>query len=83
VSMLRMFIRSMHNRVGPKVESYDVSLGYKAVLVPLVLVIIALAVYPQVALKRSQATVYSIVGDKGGLVAQQQASPPLTAARTP
>jgi NADH-quinone oxidoreductase subunit M len=82
VYMLRAFIRAMHNRTGPKVESYDVGVGYRIVLVPLVLAIIALAVYPQVALKRSQATVYTIVGDKGGLVAQQH-PPPLTAARTP
>jgi len=54
VYMLRAFIRTMHNRVGPGAESREISLGDGAVLVPLVLVILALSVYPQVALKKSE-----------------------------
>jgi NADH-quinone oxidoreductase subunit M len=68
VYMLRAFIRMMHNRVGPKVHSFDISLGDGAVLVPLVLAILALAVYPQAALTRSQATVSTLVKPRGGLV---------------
>jgi NADH-quinone oxidoreductase subunit M len=79
VYMLRAFIRMMHNRVGSKVESFDVALGDRVVLVPLALAIIALAVYPQVALRRSQATVYSIVKPQGGLVASAAHGAPLTA----
>ena len=46
-----MYIRSMHNRVGPRVESFDLTLRATAlVLVPLVLAILAFALYPQLAL---------------------------------
>src|SRR5207302_11332187 len=45
VYMLRALIRALHNRVGPRVESREISLADSAVLVPLVLVILALAVY--------------------------------------
>jgi len=54
VYMLRMFVRMMHNRVGPKAESRDVGFPHGVVLVPLVLLILALSVYPQVALERSE-----------------------------
>jgi NADH-quinone oxidoreductase subunit M len=56
VYTLRMYIRTMHNRQGPKATSREMSLADGLVLVPLVLVILALSVYPQVALKRSQRT---------------------------
>jgi NADH-quinone oxidoreductase subunit M len=62
VYMLRMFIRTMHNRVGPNVSSYDVSARDALVLVPLVLVILAFAVYPQQALEHSEASVKRVVG---------------------
>jgi NADH-quinone oxidoreductase subunit M len=62
VYMLRMFIRTMHNRVGPNVESYDLSVRDALVLVPLVLVILAFAVYPQQALDHSEAAVQKVVG---------------------
>jgi NADH-quinone oxidoreductase subunit M len=54
VYVLRAFIRAMHNRVGPSVESREVTFGDLAVLAPLVLVILALALYPQFGLKRSE-----------------------------
>jgi NADH-quinone oxidoreductase subunit M len=50
VYALRIYIRSMHNRVGPKVTSFDISLRDALVLVPLVLAIVAFALYPQLAL---------------------------------
>jgi len=62
VYMLRMFIRAMHNRVRPNVTSFDLSVRDALVLVPLVLVIVAFAVYPQQALKHSQASVERVVG---------------------
>ncbi len=55
VYMLRAFIRTMHNRVGPKVASREIDLGHAAVVVPLVAVIIALALYPQLPLDRSES----------------------------
>jgi NADH-quinone oxidoreductase subunit M len=54
VYVLRFFIRAMHNRVGPKVESRELSLGDLAVVGPVVLVVLALALYPQFGLKRSE-----------------------------
>jgi NADH-quinone oxidoreductase subunit M len=58
---LRVFISSMHNRVKPGVRSFDIGLGDVAALAPLVVVIIALALYPQFVLGRSQSTVKSTV----------------------
>ena len=55
VYALRLFIRSMHNRVGKGVDSHEIALRDGAVLVPLVAVIVFMAVYPQLALKRSEA----------------------------
>jgi NADH-quinone oxidoreductase subunit M len=57
VYMLRAFIRTMHNRVGERVESREMSFGDSLVLVPLVLVILALALYPQFGLVRTERTV--------------------------
>jgi NADH-quinone oxidoreductase subunit M len=54
---LRVFIGAMHNRVGPKVASREIGLADLAALVPLVLVVLVFAFYPQFALKRSQPTV--------------------------
>jgi NADH-quinone oxidoreductase subunit M len=61
VYALRLFIRSMHNRVGRGVESRDIGLLDGVVLVPIVLVILFLAVYPQFALHRSEASVKGAV----------------------
>jgi NADH-quinone oxidoreductase subunit M len=61
VYMLRMFIRAMHNRVGPRMESRELTLTDGLILVPLVLAILAFSLYPQVALERSEAAVKSAV----------------------
>jgi NADH-quinone oxidoreductase subunit M len=64
---LRLFIRSMHNRVGAGVGSREV-LGTEAVaLVPLVLIILALAFFPQFGLSRSQRSVKATVAATSGL----------------
>src|SRR5271163_576286 len=57
VYALRMFIRSMHNRVAADVDSREISLRDGLVLVPLVAVIVFLALYPQLALHRSERSV--------------------------
>jgi NADH-quinone oxidoreductase subunit M len=57
VYALRMFIVTVHNRTGPRVQSRELSLRDGVVVVPLVLAILAIALYPQFALKRSEATV--------------------------
>jgi NADH-quinone oxidoreductase subunit M len=61
VYTLRMFIRMTHNRVGPGVESRELSLTDGIVLVPLVAVILFLGLYPQFALRRIDAVAKSAV----------------------
>ena len=61
VYALRLFISAMHNRVGPAVDSREISLRDGAVLVPLIAVILFLALYPQLALHRSEGSVKSAV----------------------
>jgi NADH-quinone oxidoreductase subunit M len=61
VYALRMYIRSMHNRVGPRVESFEMSARDALVLVPLVLAIVAFALYPQLALESGEEAVKSTV----------------------
>src|SRR3954453_15173849 len=61
VYTLRMYIRTMHNRVGPKVASRELAFTDGLVLVPLVLVILALSVYPRVALERRQRSAVSSI----------------------
>lgn len=56
VYVLRAFIRAMHNRVGPGVDAgaREVGFGDLVALVPVVIVILALALYPQFGLTRSE-----------------------------
>jgi NADH-quinone oxidoreductase subunit M len=56
VYALRLFIRTMHNRVAPEVKSRDLKPQDALVLVPLLAVIVFLALYPQGALKRSESS---------------------------
>jgi NADH-quinone oxidoreductase subunit M len=50
VYALRLYIRSMHNRTGPAVTSFDLSFRDAVVLVPLILAMVAFALYPQQAI---------------------------------
>jgi NADH-quinone oxidoreductase subunit M len=68
VYMLRFFIRAMHNRRGPAVESYELSLRDGLVIAPLVAVVVAFGVYPQAALDAGEPSAVAAVR-----VAQQQA----------
>jgi NADH-quinone oxidoreductase subunit M len=61
VYALRLLIRAMHNRVGDRVQSREMTLRDGAVLVPLVAVILFFAVYPQLALHRSEGSVKGAV----------------------
>jgi NADH-quinone oxidoreductase subunit M len=61
VYALRMYIRSMHNRVGPKVTSFEIGARDALVLVPLIAAIVAFAVYPQLALNAGEQAVKSSV----------------------
>ena len=77
VYMLRTYIRAVHNRVGERVRSRDMSGRDAIVLVPLVLAILAFALYPQPALRDSEATVKRVVAVPAGgeAVAQREATP--------
>ncbi len=61
VYALRLFISSMHNRTGPRVASREIVFPEMVAIAPLVLVILALAFYPQFVLKRSEPTLKSSV----------------------
>jgi NADH-quinone oxidoreductase subunit M len=67
VYTLRLFIRSMHNRVGPHVESREISLADGLVVAPLVALIIAFAVYPQVALSKGKDAVNASIAQAKAL----------------
>ena len=57
IYMLRIFIRTMHNRAGPEVESREMRWRDAFVLVPFVGAILLLAIYPQIELSRAEGSV--------------------------
>jgi NADH-quinone oxidoreductase subunit M len=57
VYALRMYIRAMHNRQGAAVTSFEMSFRDALVIVPLVAVIIAFALFPQYALDAGEPAV--------------------------
>jgi NADH-quinone oxidoreductase subunit M len=61
VYMLRVFIRTMHNRAGPEVVSRELRWRDALVLVPFVGVIMLFAIYPQLELSRAQTSVTSSI----------------------
>jgi NADH-quinone oxidoreductase subunit M len=61
VYTLRLFIRAMHNRQAEGAASREISVRDGLVLVPLVLAILALSIYPQLPLKRSEGAVRATV----------------------
>src|SRR4029077_11673954 len=76
VYSLRLFIRTMHNRLGPKATSREIGLAEGLIVAPLVAVIIAFALYPQFALRRSELTVKASIRD-----AKVLSAPPREASR--
>jgi NADH-quinone oxidoreductase subunit M len=57
VYALRLFITAFHNRTGPKVASRELALPDVVAIAPIVLIILALAFYPQFGLRRSEPSV--------------------------
>jgi NADH-quinone oxidoreductase subunit M len=57
VYMIRVYIRTMHNRVGPAVESRELGTVDLAAIAPVVVVVVALGLYPQFVLDRSDEAV--------------------------
>jgi NADH-quinone oxidoreductase subunit M len=61
VYMIRLFVRTMHNRPGPRVASRDLDRLELTAVAPLVAVIVALGVYPHFVVHRTEkATTASI-----------------------
>ncbi len=54
VYMLRVFQRSMHNRAGPGVKPIELGSLELAAILPVVAVVVALGVYPQLLLERTE-----------------------------
>ncbi|MCD6725786.1 MAG: NADH-quinone oxidoreductase subunit M [Solirubrobacteraceae bacterium] len=65
---LRLYIRAMHNRTGPAVGAREMTAREALVIVPLMLVVLALSLYPQFGLQRTEHAV------KTSLVAVQDAA---------
>jgi NADH:ubiquinone oxidoreductase subunit 4 (subunit M) len=61
VYALRLFIRAMHNRIGSRVDAREITVRDGLVLVPLLAVIVFMALYPQLALHRSEGSVKAAV----------------------
>jgi len=72
VYTLRLFIRTMHNRTGKDVDSREISLSDALILVPLTAAILAISVYPQLALKRSEPTVKQSISKAATVAAPAQ-----------
>jgi NADH-quinone oxidoreductase subunit M len=70
VYVLRVFIRTMHNRVGERVASREIGRADALVVAPLVAIIVAIAIYPQLPLRRSEGAV------KGSVAAAQSTAGP-------
>jgi NADH-quinone oxidoreductase subunit M len=78
---LRLYIRAMHNRVGPKVTSFEIKRWEAVAIVPMVLLILVFAFYPQFALRRSQPAARAAVATANGRVGWWS-YPPLSASPT-
>lgn len=74
VYMIRLFQRTMHNRSGPKVHSSEIDGVNLAAVAPLVAVIVALGIYPNFVVERTErSTVESIQAAKA-LTGQSEVS---------
>ena len=77
VYMLRMFIRTMHNRPSEHVTSREIGLRDALVIAPLVAAIVAFGLYPQLALEQSETTVQQAIRpaqDSAGIAGETTAS---------
>jgi len=88
VYALRLYIGSMHNRVGSRVASREIRVPEALAIVPVVIVIVVLAFYPQFGLKRSEPSLRAAIAaaelqQHPALRAGWWSYPPLTASRTP
>jgi NADH-quinone oxidoreductase subunit M len=78
VYALRLYIRALHNRVGPNVTSFEISVRDAVPVAGMVIVILVLAFYPHFGLRRSAPSLRSSLA-----AAQLQTSTPRRVAQTP
>jgi NADH-quinone oxidoreductase subunit M len=63
VYMIRLFQRTMHNRPGPAVASRDIDALHLAAVAPLVAVIVALGVYPNFVVHRTERSTATAIAE--------------------
>src|SRR5829696_3028385 len=71
VYMIRLFQRVMHNRVGPAVESREMGRLDLAAIAPLVAVVVALGVYPQFVVERTERATVARIAEARAFAEQQ------------
>jgi NADH-quinone oxidoreductase subunit M len=71
VYMIRLYQRSMHNPVFDAVESRDLGVADGVVIAPVVAAVLVLAVYPQLVLHRSEASIEQSVASAHSATAFQ------------
>jgi NADH:ubiquinone oxidoreductase subunit 4 (subunit M) len=76
VYMIRVFQRTMHNREGPAVESREIGLIDLTAVAPLVAAIVALGVYPNFVVDRTEAATVAKIEPARAFAAEQQARGP-------
>ena len=76
---LRLFIGAMHNRVGQSVNSVEIGRPEAIAIVPLAVVILVLAFYPQFGLSRSEHSVRAALAQVSGARATLYAGPRIRA----
>jgi NADH-quinone oxidoreductase subunit M len=76
VYMIRFFIRAMHNREGDAVASKEICALELGVIAPIVAIVIALGVYPQVLLEGSEKS-----AERAGAAVEQLQHPEVSVIR--
>jgi NADH-quinone oxidoreductase subunit M len=74
VYMIRLLQRTMHNRVGPKAMSSEIDGLHLAAVAPLVAVIVALGVYPNFVVQRTERSTVEQIQEARALGTQSEVS---------
>jgi NADH-quinone oxidoreductase subunit M len=74
VYMIRLFQRTMHNRVGPKARSSEIDGLHLVAIAPLVAVIVALGVYPNFVVERTERSTVDKIQAARALSTQAEVS---------
>jgi NADH-quinone oxidoreductase subunit M len=76
VYMIRLFQRTMHNRVGPKTHSSEIDGINLAAIAPLVAVIVALGIYPNFVVERTERSTVERIQAARAISTQAEVSHP-------